>query len=529
MPTRKVVPPAATPPTPSLGAADLEGDAARVLERLLAHWRRAPHPELATRIVTLGATFRTPVDARSWDEVAARQRATDLSALLDAALDGTSSVLRTRIALLEKWPADPRLDRFVAHTYAHPPFTSTGARPFWTRLLSLGERLRDAEALETVRVASAGWSEAVPWEAFLLGHTARLFRAAQVRPVAPLDEPTRQALARVDALVAKQLGAPTEASRSIEALLDDVLRRPADDEPRRVLMDALLEQGHPRGELLALHFGAQGRALTPAEQKRERALLKQHRAELLGPLDAALGTELSFSRGFLSRASLKRSNANSTKLAIAQSAGHPLWATVEHLTGGGDVDVTCHEVMRSLTSLADSDVPLEVLARRAGLISLSGARVSDERHLRALTEPGAFPALRELHAVGVPWALSRLVAWPRARSLRRLGLEFHQPSGTPLGDEALGLLRHALALHVPTLTFAIIRYDSKGWGTRCVFDEAARTVELSLSLGNDNWQPFILPDVLVVLDAAKAAGFRPALDLEGLAETELVARVRRAL
>lgn len=498
-----------------------------VLEALLAHWRAAPHAELADRIVALGATLGAPVDAASWDTVAAKHDPKDLSALLDAALDGTSTVLRGRMEQLAAWPTDPRRDRFAAHTYAHPPFTSTGARPFWTRVLALALDAQDPVARETLRIASSQWSPSVPWQEFLLGHVARV-RAVELPRPAPLTAEQQALLRAADVLVAGKRGGRA-AAHDIEALLDAVLTRPADDEPRRVLMDALLEQAHPRGELLALHFGAQGRALTAAEKKREKALIKQHRAELLGPLDAALGTDLGFSRGFLSRANLKRSNANATRVAIAQSVGHPLWATVEHLTGGGDAEVVCHEVMRSLVSLESSDVPLEVLAKRPGLRALTQARVSDERHVQALTGPGAFPALRRLGVVGYPWALSKMVLWPRARELEALGLEFHQSSSSPFGEEHAVLLRRALALAVPELTFSIVRSGSTRWGSTAVFDARAREVKLSVSLGNDAWQPIVLPDVLAVLEVSKALGFKASLDLDGVTETELVAKVRRAV
>lgn len=500
-------------------------EGATALDVLLRAWRAAPHPDLADRITALGATLRTPVDKKTWDTLAAKHDAKDLSSLLDAALDGTAKVLRDRVQQLETWPADPRLDRFVAHAYTHPPYTSTGARPFWTRVVALGVKARDLGALGAMKAARATWNANIPWQEFLIGHVERIARLADVPTPTPLSPEWREALTRVDAFVARA-STRTEAVRSVDALMREVLARPDLDEPRRVLMDALLEEGHPRGELLALHFGAQGRELTAAEQKLERALIKKHRAALLGPLDGVLAAELEFKRGFLASARLKAGASNAVKLAITRSVGEPMWATVEHLVGA-DGELVMHEVMRSLVSLDDCDAPLEVLGRLPRLTALLGARVSEEKHLAALTTAGAFPALRRLHAQGYPWSLAKVVQWPRAKTFESLGLEFHASSRAPLADEHLGLLRRALTLGLPELVFTVVRYDSLRWGTTCRFTPGA--VHFEVKLGNLNWHPIVLPDVLALLEVCKPLGLTVSLDDEGLDHSELREQVRRAV
>lgn len=496
---------------------------ATALDVLLRAWREAPQPDLADRITSLGATLRTPVDKKTWATLAAKHDAKDLSALLDAALDGTVKTLRERVEQLEAWPADPRLDRFVAHAYTHPPFTSTGARPFWTRIVALGLKVRDQGALGAMKAARATWNANIPWQEFLIGHVERIARLADVPPSPPTSAEWSEALAGVDAFVARA-HSRTATVRSVDALMSDVLARPDLDEPRRVLMDALLEEGHPRGELLALHFGASGRALATAERKQERALIKKHRAALLGPLDGVLAAELEFKRGFLSSARIKGGTSNALKLAITRSVGEPMWATVEHLSGA-DGELVMHEVMRSLTSLDECDAPLEALGRLSRLEALLGARVSEEKHVAALTAAGAFPGLRRLHARGYPWSLAKVVQWPRTKTFESLGLEVHASS--PLGDEHLGLLRRALTLGLPELVFTVVRYDSLRWGTTCRFTPGA--VHFEVKLGNLNWHPLVLPDVLAVLEVCKPLGLAVTLDDEGVDPSELREQVRRAV
>nr|HEX4316534.1 TIGR02996 domain-containing protein [Kofleriaceae bacterium] len=82
----------------------------------------------------------------------------------------------------------------------------------------------------------------------------------------------------------------------LAALFAAVDAAPDDDAPRRVLADALLELGDPRGELIALQ-------LAPVlDDARIRALLDAHRAEWAGKLD--LIGDVVFERGFPARVTI---------------------------------------------------------------------------------------------------------------------------------------------------------------------------------------------------------------------------------
>jgi uncharacterized protein (TIGR02996 family) len=321
----------------SLVKAVEDGEWPAVLAGLLDAWRAAPHREVADRIVAVGAKLSggRPLPG-AWEAVAQQPDATVLSALLDALLDKGSVKARARLELLAGWPEDPRIDRWVAERYADPPFTSTGARPFWTRLLPLARRVRDARAAEVLAKAQAGHDRSEAWGEFLAAHLDRIqseLRAAEdVEPSAGM----RDILAVIDeGLRAEAEAAKPPGAADAETLLAQVLANPDDDEARAVLADVLLEAGHPRGELISLQLEATRRPLTPAEEKRERHILKTARGELLGPLDAVLKPGCTFSRGFLSRAALKQGNSRALASAIEKTVGHPLWATVEHLEGKG--------------------------------------------------------------------------------------------------------------------------------------------------------------------------------------------------
>jgi uncharacterized protein (TIGR02996 family) len=86
------------------------------------------------------------------------------------------------------------------------------------------------------------------------------------------------------------------------ALLDAVLAHPDDEGPRQVYADWLLEQGDPRGELIAVQMELSRGGLAEARrlelEAREASLLSQHGARWLGRLSSD-AVRASFSRGFL--------------------------------------------------------------------------------------------------------------------------------------------------------------------------------------------------------------------------------------
>src|SRR5262249_55664530 len=98
-----------------------------------------------------------------------------------------------------------------------------------------------------------------------------------------------------------QLKAPdTAAPATASELLDAVYANPDDDGARRVYADWLLAQGDPRGEFIVTQLSLKR---SPANLKREQAVLKQHATQWLGPLEPVVERKtMRFERGFLAAA-----------------------------------------------------------------------------------------------------------------------------------------------------------------------------------------------------------------------------------
>ncbi|AKQ69304.1 hypothetical protein A176_006216 [Myxococcus hansupus] len=500
-------------PQKPLPEAAADGQWPMVLLGLLEAWRAAPHRELADRIARVGAKVaqEQPLSG-DWETLANTRDATRLSLLLGALLDKGSVKARSRLESLGDWPTDPRIDRWVAAQYADPPFTSTGARPFWTRLAPLARRIRDAQARETLAKARAGYDSSVSWQEFLAGHLDRLQPELDAVRDVDLAPDLRKALDAIDQALNEATHATKPArSGDAAALLANVLTNPEDDDARAVLADVLLETGHPRGELIALQLEATRRALKSAEARRERELIKTARAELLGPLDAVLKPGCTFTRGFLSHAALKQGNARALASAIEKTVGHPLWSTVEHLEGFGDRDITPHEVMRSLRSIAQTDVGIDVLARLPKLESLATNR-RHEAWPELASNPSAFPRLRALDAAFHPRQIPLFLTSPLATRLERLQLRLHASAGLHLDVDFLQthVFERVASLKATDLTLRLVHNDARDWSSGCRFVHdatGALTATVFTTPMNEPFEAIVQADVLSLLE--QAARLRP--------------------
>jgi uncharacterized protein (TIGR02996 family) len=122
----------------------------------------------------------------------------------------------------------------------------------------------------------------------------------------------------------------------LAALTREVYARPDSDDARRVLADALLAEGDPRGELIALQIAGQiAGELSPRGVDRIEHLLRAHGKRWLGPL-REITYRARFARGFVHRLELAGRWAAS-EAAWARIAGDPMLATVEDLLPGRSV------------------------------------------------------------------------------------------------------------------------------------------------------------------------------------------------
>jgi uncharacterized protein (TIGR02996 family) len=111
----------------------------------------------------------------------------------------------------------------------------------------------------------------------------------------------------------------------IDALYAAVHEDPTDDARRAVLADALVEQGDPRGEFIALQLEATKRELNSDERQHEQELRDAHEVAWLGPLGEVIA-EAFWSRGFVSGVNLR-----ADLIVTDAHAASPIWSTVEEI------------------------------------------------------------------------------------------------------------------------------------------------------------------------------------------------------
>jgi len=219
-----------------------------------------------------------------------------------------------------------------------------------------------------------------------------------------------------------------------DELLADVLAEPASDDLRMVYADYLLERGDPRGELIALQLARHRER--GAVTARERELLAAHTATWTQPLYNGLAHDsIRFARGFLAGCRTIGS------LALRDSVGHPLWATVEQLDSDeiGLVVNPCMRSVRTLRTRLDAALRLvearhEVRVEELDLSRTPYAGIDDrpfwEGDWRVLLRVGALVRLRTL-VLGIGFEevgpFAPVLASPLGHQLTRLGLVTRGP------------------------------------------------------------------------------------------------------
>jgi uncharacterized protein (TIGR02996 family) len=440
-----------------------------VLDGLLAAWRAAPNRELADVIVEVGEQQGT---AATWED---EMQPRNVTALLACVFEKGSFHARTRLDEVASWPRDPRIDRWIAVQYAHPPTTSTGSRPFWTRLCALAKTITDTTAANTILKARTTWVPKMPaWQALLAGHVDQIRTTLVTAHDAPFERGVREQIENVRAALRDAAAATTSATRGDAAmLLAAVLENPDDDAARLVLGDVLQEQGDPRGELIALQLGL-------GDAQRERTLLRKHAHHLLGALHGVL-KDYTFRRGFLARATIRAGNSRALEHAMREAVGHPLWATVEHVEGGTH-ELVMHPVMRSLRSLARSSAKLASVATLPRLEAYM-TRYFDELWLKLAKDRKAFPKLRDLDLVLPPNAATRFLEMPLVEKLDRFQLRVAiSPYETERTAVAFALLPRMRALRIRAATLRLVRSVERDWYSAFHFEAGEVAVQTAQNM-----------------------------------------------
>ena len=298
---------------------------------LLDRWRKNPARELAEALEQALAAVTPnapPADQSAWQRRARKLGADDLpelAALLSCLVTRRLGDVGERLRAIRKLGPDPRVAAAIAAFMREVPFTSNSSLGLWREVLTTLVAAGDPRAIAWVTEFKAN-----------LASTREGFR----KLVEPEAARTQQALVAafpngVPSLVgvAPAVAAPVKNASSGKArdeatLLAAVYAHPEDDGPRLVLADHLQERGDPRGEFIALQ--CQPEAQRAASHKRIGELLRKHGKAWLGELAPFITSEVTFSRGFLSRAVLKVKN----ELEAKKMRALPGWATVEEFIAG---------------------------------------------------------------------------------------------------------------------------------------------------------------------------------------------------
>lgn len=204
-PMAKAAPPKATA-TQSAGLSAVERaievrDAAGALAAANAWWRDTRAPAVGELVAAISARISPPVVANDGDfaRIAQREDPALLGALLPAVPELSGSFMPAAAELLLAFPDDARLGVAVA-TYAQdPPTTSSSTYPFWTRLLGVAAKSRDARAAKLLRKRLAKPQDRASqfWPKFYAA-LAKAADAIDADAGAEVDKATKQAIAALD-------------------------------------------------------------------------------------------------------------------------------------------------------------------------------------------------------------------------------------------------------------------------------------------------------------------------------------------
>ncbi len=410
------------------------------LQALLIDWRAARIPALSEKIHLIGDRLPVTVPplrlqrksdaARAWLQAVKSEPPHLLSARLRQ-LEQLGRTLSTPLfwpllEALSRLPPDPRIATFAARVLVQDlrlPWTAKLLR----RLLDCVETHGDDTHF---RLLEAGLSLNLLGD-HLAGRALRLLqRGLREHPKGP-----SLTLAERKALAATTWGLP-EVAPPLASLLAPVWANPRDRALRQVLADQLLERGDERGEFISLQLARAG-------QKRQRQLLKRHRAEWLGPLADLVDLTHQppvFEDGFASEVTVKE--VKRAQFLLAADARE--WATVRRVRWG-------------LQRFSSAMVGLE----DAGPVKLEALRQA-AREALPLT-------LRSLAVASPPGpVVDALAAWPHALRWLALVFDVWEPTRElrdqlPRLAELEGLERLRLSARSAEALPAVLREMGLGW------------------------------------------------------------------
>ncbi|MGE3544873.1 MAG: TIGR02996 domain-containing protein, partial [Kofleriaceae bacterium] len=355
------------------------------VNHLIAAWTRTRSPWIADLLEIVNpppTTYVTPPSHDAWVACAARNRASDVPALLAGLIGADPRASAERIGVLAQ-RKDPRMAAALVEMLKEPPFV----RPrdaggtidrFWNAVLDAFSLLGDPRSIapieqfaETVLTLTAEpdaearveLQSQKPLGPYLKPRFAKLGASLRRRSVSThLSDDESAVCAKIEKLFAPEVRAVENAQRlamvqvrARRRFMRAIAERPDDDAPREAFARWLLEHNDLQGELIKIQLRRARGTATPAHEARELELLRVHGGTWAGDL-ALAGRVLAFERGFPSavRVRLPRSNDVRAKLV-----GHPGWATVRKIECSCEIKdhtrpllaLLEHQVMRAVLEI----------------------------------------------------------------------------------------------------------------------------------------------------------------------------------
>jgi len=349
------------------------------LERALVLWRRTRNPRVAELIDRLGAAAlkdQKPLRASSAPKLAEAlisavktKNPVELGRVLAAPWPKSWQAQVPIVQALGAAPEDPRIARVLAQALDQAPdtFLSRGARSFWWVLFEALKRQRDVRQLPLVE-AQQGRPKTRYYRDYAEDWEAAAVDALKAVTPEELSKSDLKWVEQTERDFAGAVGTEKKRATSGAELLEQVWAHPTDLAMRSVYGDWLVEQGDPRGELIALQLGAP----SEASDRKAHALIEKHWKKWLGPLSDWFAVPPRFEAGFPVAGFVRSPSSREGRQKLEPLLARPEWSTFRELSMEWDRAV--------------SPVELLALPRFAAVAHLGNVNVAAVRAL-AKTRP----------------------------------------------------------------------------------------------------------------------------------------------
>ncbi len=232
---------------------------------------------------------------QAWHDLASRADPLDLPALLATPWTGKPRDALARVQAFERFPPDPRIVAHLLDLDTGDRFASMAGARFWRAAWNLMLRWGSTDAARALPgaapVTAADPLAVMRWNTIFLPVLSEWAHRLPHEPNAAFD------LSKLEARLEHH-------ERDHRALLEAVLERPADDAPRHVFADALVDRGDPRGEFVSLQFVLEQQGLTLGRREHLERLLRAAGRQWFDGLLGQVTSLAVFRRGFLAEVRL---------------------------------------------------------------------------------------------------------------------------------------------------------------------------------------------------------------------------------